>query len=321
LTIDNSTINQNTAETLGGGIYHGGASLSYINSSSICENETHARGAGIYNELATLHINRSLICTNESPVRGGGLYNEDGDVTISGSTFQDNTASQGGGINNDEGTMVISGSTFNNNSANNGGGIYNNCYSVSHVITLTNSTLSGNYASDWGGGINNRGGTTYLIHTTVTDNHADDSWDGTGDGGGIYNDEGMVFLKNSIIALNYDGSPQGFDIHRDCSGELISQDYNLIGDTAGCDILGLSGHNLIGQDPLLGDLANNGGATETHALLAGSPAYDHIPSDMNGCGIGPIDQDQRGVARPLGSGCDIGAVEGGHRLYLSLVRK
>ena len=61
---------------------------------------------------------------------------------------------------------------------------------------------------------------------------------------------------------------------------------------------------------MLGPLQNNGGTTETHALLLGSPAIDHIPvadcTDLDGV---PITTDQRGVARPQGAGCDIGAYE------------
>jgi hypothetical protein len=63
-----------------------------------------------------------------------------------------------------------------------------------------------------------------------------------------------------------------------------------------------------GIDPLLGPLQDNGGPTFTHALLAGSPAVDHIPLGVNGCGE-PGDMDQRGVARPQGPNCDIGAYD------------
>ena len=57
-------------------------------------------------------------------------------------------------------------------------------------------------------------------------------------------------------------------------------------------------------DPLLGPLQDNGGPTFTHALLPGSPAIDHIPAEN--C---EVTTDQRGVARPQGAACDIGAYE------------
>jgi hypothetical protein len=87
----------------------------------------------------------------------------------------------------------------------------------------------------------------------------------------------------------------------------------LTGDLAG---------NLIGTQAKLDVLQDNGGATETHALLANSPAIDHIPNGTNGCGTDPLDEDQRGVARPQGEGaCDIGAFEfvPFYRVFLPLV--
>ncbi len=100
----------------------------------------------------------------------------------------------------------------------------------------------------------------------------------------------------------------------DCYGTLTSQGYNLIADTRNCTITGTTAGNKVGVLAKLGDLANNGGPTLTHALLSGSPAIDAgnpAPPSSTACPT----QDQRKVARPRdGNGdgvaqCDIGAVE------------
>ena len=117
-------------------------------------------------------------------------------------------------------------------------------------------------------------------------------------GGGILN-FGTATLKNTIVA----NSPSGGD----CVG-ASDGGYNLVEDGS-CLTAGTTS---ISGDPLLGELADNGGPTKTHALLEGSPAIDAIP-DTNGstpgCGDAGITTDQRGVARPQGSACDIGAYE------------
>ena len=80
--------------------------------------------------------------------------------------------------------------------------------------------------------------------------------------------------------------------------------------------------NLIGSDPLLGPLQNNGGATFTHYLLSGSPAIDAGNPDVTGSGGFTCQAtDQRGVPRPQGAQCDIGALEVSYPRYLPLVRR
>jgi hypothetical protein len=97
---------------------------------------------------------------------------------------------------------------------------------------------------------------------------------------------------------------------------LVSQGYNLIADTKGCTLSGNVANDLLNFDALLGPLQDNGGATWTHALLNHSMAIDL------GAPIGCAATDQRGVARPIGARCDIGAFESSaqppQRLYLPL---
>ena len=111
-------------------------------------------------------------------------------------------------------------------------------------------------------------------------------------------------MTNTIIAANQ-ASLEGAD----CSGIVTSLGHNLVGSGDHCglqatasDLVGTSAQPV---DARLGALENNGGPTETHALLLGSPAIDTG-------GDGPdLSTDQRGLARPQGSASDIGAYERG----------
>jgi hypothetical protein len=236
--------------------------------------------------FANATINGLSISGGNTRAFGGGIYNNGGTLTLNNSTVSGNTAfaGHGGGIANDNGgTLTLTRTTVSGNQAiaeviggtrngGAGGGISN----ISGSLTLTNSTVSGNTATDNAGGIDNHSGTLLtLTNTTVTNNSP----------GGIVN-SGSATLTNTIVAGN---SPSNFP---DVQGSFASQ-----------------GPNLIGQAPLLGPLQNNGGATNTHALLPGSPAID------TGTNANCLSPDQRGVARPKdgdqngSSICDIGAYE------------
>ena len=233
---------------------------------------------------------------------GGGINN--GNVlTLANVTLSGNKASgKGGGIYN-AGTLTINNSTVgsSNTAGTNGGGIYN-----AGTANLTNDTISGNAAKSDGGGLYNYSGTATLTNVTITNNTADSDANGTGNGGGgLFGSAGTVNVKNTIIAGNTDLSSA--TKHPDCSGTLTSLGYNLIGKDTGCtfttqtgDQRGTSGSPI---DPKLGPLQNNGGPTATHALLPGSPAIDA------GTNTGCPTTDQRGISRPQGVACDIGAYE------------
>src|SRR5260370_9696004 len=116
----------------------------------------------------------------------------------------------------------------------------------------------------YGGGIYNLSSMS-LTSSTVSDNHTGEGMAG-GYGGGI---GGSGSLRNSIIAGN---TVAAFGSGSDLTGTFNSQDYNLIG--SGGTLAGTTTHNIMGQNPLLGSLANNGGPTHTMLPLPGSPAIN-----------------------------------------------
>ena len=258
---------------------------------------------------------------------GGGVLNENGTMTITRCTISNNSAhystggssdqatnSVGGILNYSGGSLTITNSTISGNSCTvrdvfgingsfgAGGGVSNG-----GSMTIRNCTISGNSAvatgnetTMHGGGISN-GGNLQITSTTIVDNSA--SGDSGGLGGGIYGSAaGSTRTDSSIIALNTASSGPDFT----GGGGLQSLGYNIIGNNADGVISSQStdqiGTSAAPIDPLLGPLADNGGATLTHALQSGSPAINH------GDPAGPP-QDQRGYDR-VGVP-DVGAFEFG----------
>jgi hypothetical protein len=228
-------------------------------------------GGGISN-LGTLTVNNSAITGNTTDMFGGGIKNF-GTLTLANSTVSGNSASCcfGGGIYNG-GTLTLINSTVSGNSVQMfyGGGIYN-----TSMLSMTNDTLSGNTAGCChGGGIGNIG--TLTMKNTI--------------------------LANSLVSGNcYMGS----------GGVIDSQGHNL-SDDASCAAWFKSADQSgvpAGLDPA--GLKNNGGPTQTIALLPTSAAVDAVPtSPTNYCTpTTELATDQRGVARPSGPACDIGAFE------------
>ena len=300
---------------------------------------------------ATLALDRVIVQHGNSTGQdyGGGLLNDGGAVTISNSVFANNTtASYGGGIYS-WGPLTLVNSTVSGNSAPTwgGGGIMQYFFSMNltnttvssnsgegiqalaSTVTLINSTVDGNTTGGNGGGMFLHYGTTlYLTNSTVSGNSA------SLDGGGIHcDDASSIVLSNSTVADNTAANGGGISLANgstatlrnsivagntattsaDCIGELTSQGYNLIENTTGCAIAGVTTGNVTGAPANLAVLANNGGPTQTHALLAGSPAIDAgNPAAPGSGGIACEAADQRGAIRPpLSQGrCDIGAYEG-----------
>jgi hypothetical protein len=296
LTIQESTVSENSASDSGGGIWNDGT-LSII-SSRFSGNSAGIHGGGIWNR-GTLSILASTVSGNTASDDGGGIFVNSGTVTITNTTISENNApneySAGGGITNFYGSLTITGSTINENTVGGrGGGIWN-----AGTLKLINSTLSGNQTNYPGGGIWNWGSAT-LINSTLSDNE-----------GGIFNDSGefdrsQLNLANTIIANSIDAG--------DCvnnGGIVTDHGHNLIEDD-GDNACGLSANqtngNIIGHPALLGPLQDNGGPTWTHALLLGSPAINAgNPATPGSESWACPPSDQRGRDRLYR--CDIGAFE------------
>jgi len=257
-------------------------------------NGTEEAGGGIFIEaVTTVNFNQIVVTGNNGLTSGGGgIRNTGGTLTILYSTISNNTVNaQGAGIFN-AGPLTIVHSTLSGNIAtgSSGGGIRHEI----GTLTIINSTISNNTASS-GGGIRNFNGTTTITASTIAGNSA-----GSGSGGGIATfAPGVVNLTGSILANNTAGSSP------DCTEAITSGGFNLIEDTSGCTITGTTTGNITGQNAQLAALANNGGPTQTHALLGSSPALNAFTS----AGCPPPTIDQRNISRPQQTACEIGSFE------------
>ncbi len=277
---------------------------------------TISKGApGIIN-IGTLTLLDCVVTANRStgelaggPYRiggtGGGIYNK-GALSLTGCVVTANQAayinstnsndSRGGGIFSQGGSLSMVNCTVSNNTVSSisvvnrlGGGIH---ASAGTIVNLIGCTVSGNvlfsdYYTDsdgYGGGIYVTGSSTVLnaSNCTLSGNRAD--------------------LSNTIVAGNASGSGPDF------FGTLTSQGYNLIGNSSGATITGTTTGNQLNVNPQLGILASNGGPTQTHALLAGSPAIDAGDPSFNNTST-PYDQRGSVFLRKSSGAIDIGAYE------------
>jgi len=216
---------------------------------------------------------------------GGGILN-DGTLTLTKSTVSGNTIGWGGGGGIDNrGLLTLTRTTVSDNSVlsvvSDGGGILN-----SGTLTITNSTVSGNTSpfidECTGSGISNSG-TLAITNSTVSGPPAPPC---------LIRNSGTLTIKSSVV----DGG---------CEGDIASGGYNVESPGDTCDFdEGSDRVSVSAGDLKLGRLTDNGGPTETHALRSGSLATNVIPAPM--CGV---DEDQRGVMRPQGVGCDVGSFE------------
>jgi beta-glucanase (GH16 family) len=264
------------------------------------------QGGGILN-YGTLSLTRVVVTgnteTSAGPANfefgGGGIYNGDGaTLNLIDSTVSDNAtlAQPGGGIYGFfNSTINITNSTVSGNVA---GDVAGGLRALGDV-NIVNSTISGNTSTAWhGGAAFLTDGTTTILNSTIAGNNAP-----SGTTGGLFvgtfgPSSATLNLQNSIVAANGDFgcflAPFGAG-----AVAINSLGNNVLTDGT-CNPVG---SDQIVTDAGIGALADNGGPTLTHGLLAGSPAID--AGDAGACPA----TDQRGVARPLGAGCDIGAYE------------
>ena len=278
-------------------------------------------GAGIYNH-GTLSISGSTFTGNSSPspngVSGGAISNT-GTMTVTTSTFTNNSAQEGGAVFN-QNTTTITQSTFTNNVGTiYGGGAILNAFGTTNVFT---STFVGNTTTGGGGAIDND--TTMTVSDSTFYNNT-----GGSKGGGAVNNFGTITFIRSTFSGNT--ASNGANIHNFSYGTVIAtttlsmsivanglsgtncnsngppivdSGYNL--DTGSSCGFTTAQHSLNSTQPQLLALASNGGPTQTMALPLTSPAVNAIPTSVSGCSSST---DQRGIARPQGTGCDIGAYE------------
>ena len=272
-------------------------------------------GGGILN-YGTLTLDGVVIGPqNRSLDLGGGLSNE-GNLTLRNSSVDGNVSDLGGGGLFNGQVAIVNASTFAFNTGYLGGGIYNY-----RLLTLIDSTIVGNEAlSDGGGiyGVEDTDSATNIYSSTIAYNDADEDRDGIGSGGGVHiasgNSTTGFNLRNTLVTGNfYANSPQTDDCAVSSGATLDSYGVNLIGSSDGCTIstvIGFWGY-FVGN---LGALQNNGGPTDTVALLNNSynNAIDAAGPYPEGCVDdqgNTIATDQRGFARSAGAWCDVGAYE------------
>jgi uncharacterized repeat protein (TIGR01451 family) len=327
VTITAADISQNFARFEGGGIYVSSDTLlnlmpgvTIIGNTAGTEGDeglgilpASGAGGGIFAEFATVTGDEVTIAgnealwTTESVGQGGGIWLFSATLQLTDSTIggtgegEGNSSGDGGGIHTDSGpgtVTLIRSAVIGNEALAVGGGLYVSEY----VANITNSTISGNTAGSDGAAIYLRGtpsGTANLVHTTVANNVV-----GDGNGGAAISADvgGQLWLTNSLLANNLADS---------CSlgtGALTLTGDNLVDGTCS-DGLTFTPSNTTAAD--LDPLALNGGLTLNHALQESNAAVNGVTSTEGQTACAALDppEDQRGVERPQGAACDIGAFE------------
>lgn len=236
-------------------------------------------GSGVYSD-GGLAVEESIIANNNNQ----GIQNgPNGTMLIKNVKITNNFGSSAGGV-LASGTVTIEDSQITDNSttdSTNGSAI-----TVYGSLTIHNSTISNNHGGY--AAIYSSVGTANLLQVTLSNNERY----------GVYNVGGTVSIQNTILANN-----ESFDCFNDpqYSGTIENKDFNLLENNQNCTT---ASSDVVGEDPLLAGLADNGGFTQTMALLGNSSAMNKIPPAN--C---PLSNDQRGAIRPQGTNCDIGAYE------------
>ena len=313
-------VNSNQAFVSGGNVWVGPAAAFEADGALLSDaradgTEAGEGGGNVYSE-GDVAITGGVVNFGSALGVGGGLLVRGGTAVIDGATLEQNDAGQGGAVAVEEGEAQLVRARVVNNQAGvsrfepNGPGLGASASVSGGTLTLRQSLLAGGEATSAGGGLylsggsvdaenvtlsgntaptgagaDVAGGTLRLSRVTVTANAA------TAEGGGV---QGAFTLVGSVLAGN--AAPNG----PDCAGEALSEDFNVVGSAEGCAVSGATASTVVGEDAGLGPLAQNGGPTESHALLAESPAVD--------LGGSAPAVDQRGFGRTVGP-ADAGAYE------------
>jgi hypothetical protein len=298
-TLSGGRIISNTATNSGGGVYVGASAASFAQTGGSVTANVATDGGGVFVDQGSATLSGGQIVSNTAQYYGGGMYIRSGGATLSGGQIISNTAHhKGGGVfiqhNTATFTQTGAGAIIRNTADNDGGGIYNGY----GTLTLVNTTVSGNRAiAGSGGGLYNDSGAITITFATIASNTA------ASGGYGIHRATGTVELQNTLVAHNGTTATN-------CSGVLVSNGHNLeYGNTCHLTATG----DITDTNPLLGPLTYDS-STWAHPLQEDSPAIDA------GICVAGVTTDQRGVTRPQGSACDIGAYEWSRRLvYLPLI--
>jgi CSLREA domain-containing protein len=333
--ITDSTFTNNSATGKGGGIYTTRSNIDVTNSKF--SGNSAANGGAIYSTnaagapIALLKVTDSSFSGNSAIQEAGGaisLYDH-ADLSVSNSVFSGNSAATtGGGISTIlGGRLTLTDSTLSGNNAGSGGGLY---FELSKKIDVIGDTFSGNSATTLGGGIHGsqsaKPSIPMIVNSTFSENKADLGGglalskttlvamnstfyrnSATTAGGGIRIESSDVTLTNTIVANSLSGDS--------CAGGIKDGGHNL---DSGASCKWVAGsQSMKNTDPNLDTaLTDNGGPTQTLALLEGSPAMN--AGDDTVCQASPVNGlDQRGLTRQQGPHCDIGAYEAEFRPIIS----
>jgi CSLREA domain-containing protein len=304
---------------LGGGLYNAGSLvLTNCNIGGLSAGQGNTAttvGGGLHQESGTLVMNGGSITGNSL----GGVALRGTSAIFKDVRITENTSGSAGGAG-----VAVLGATTNllncliaNNSSSTGGGA--GLFMNGGNVTVVNSTISGNSTTfGSGGGVYVGLQTLNLINVTITNNRA-------GQGGGLFKTGGTtVTLKDTIVAGNFQGASPSTtgDDFRGVGGIDSLSSFNLIGTCTDCGLSNGTNNNQVGvANAMLASLGNNGGPTQTHLLLPGSPAINaasnaNLPADtfdLDGDSDTseqlPVDQRGIGFPRIVNTTVDIGAVE------------
>jgi hypothetical protein len=261
---------------------------------------------------STVSIANSTVSNNVAAASNGGAISNAGTLTITDSDISNNFASFGGGgvLNNGSGTLTITGSTFTGNSTAFAGGALLN----GGTLTVNNSTFSANDIDPCGCGptggavLWQTAGTATINNSTIAGNTQNLDPINTGLGV-IANTGGTVSVRGTIVAKNTT------NLGGNCTGTITDDGYNLEDTSPSTCGFSSANNSIVGSDPMLGPLADNGGPTFTRALLPNSPAIDKgknfsgSSTDQRGTGFARTYDDPAIANATGGDGTDIGAFE------------